>query len=216
MRARSLAFAVVLVAFAPIAARADHGALTLELSPALTWWPSMGPSVGSGPGVSGTTAGGLVGVRYALRNDIELTASGFYEVPATFTNPGTTVTTDSGPFTGTLTATTSRWGALFGARWVHGLVWRWFVGGEVGWAQQSFAKLDLINVSDPANPHSYGLGLADQTRTAFVFSPLAGVEWQFADRWSVSFTPRVQVMLGGVGSVAIVLPVSVGYSWYGF
>ena len=215
MRARSLAFAVVLVAIAPIAARADHGALTLELSPALTWWPSMEPAVGSGPGVSGTTAGGLAGVRYALRNDVELTASGFYEVPATFTNPGTTVTTDAGPFTGTLTATTTRWGALFGARWVHGLVWRWFVGGEIGWAQQSFTKLDLINVSDPANPHSYGLGLADRTRASFVLSPLAGVEWQLADHWNVAVTPRVQVMLGGVGRVAVVLPLSVGYSWYG-
>lgn len=94
-------------------------------------------------------------------------------------------------------------------------MWRWFVGGEIGWAQQSFTKLDLINVSDPANPHSYGLGLADRTRASFVLSPLAGVEWQLADHWNVAVTPRVQVMLGGVGRVAVVLPLSVGYSWYG-
>jgi len=94
-------------------------------------------------------------------------------------------------------------------------VWRWFVGGELGWAQQSFTRLDLVNVSDPSNPQSYGLGLADRSRGAFVLSPLAGVEWQFADHWSVAIAPRVQVMLGGVGQVAVVLPVSVGYSWYG-
>jgi hypothetical protein len=215
MRA-SLALATVLAAFAPGGALADRGALTLELSPALTWWPSMGPSVGSGDGVSGTTAGGLVGVRYALRNDLDLTAAGFYEAPADFTNPGTTVDTAAGPLTGTLTARTSRWGALVGARWVHGLVWRWFVGAEIGWSQQSFTELDLIDVSDPSNPQSFGLGLADRSQGAFVLSPLAGVEWQFADHWSVAIAPRVQVMLDGVGRVGVVLPVSVGYSWYGW
>jgi len=216
MRVRALATAVLAAAFAPAVARADRGALTLELSPALTWWPSMGPAVGRGPGVNGTTAGGLASVRYALRNDLELTVSGFYEAAADFTNPGTSVGTDAGPLTGTLTARTSRWGALLGARWVHGLVWRWFVGGELGWAQQSFSRLDLINVSDPANPDSFGLGLADRTRGALILSPLAGVEWQFADHWTVAVTPRVQVMVGGAGTVAVVLPVSVGYSWYGF
>jgi hypothetical protein len=214
MRVQSLVAAAVLVAV-PAGARADRGALTLELSPARTWWPRMGSSVGSGSGVNGTTAGGLLGIRYALRHDLELTVSGFYEAPADFTNPNTTSGTDAGPLTGTLTARASRWGALLGGRWVHGLVWRWFVGGELGWAQQTFTKLDLVNVSDPSNPQSYGLGLADRSRGALIISPLAGVEWQFVDHWSVAVTPRVQVMLGGVGRVAVVVPVSVGYSWYG-
>jgi hypothetical protein len=95
-----------------------------------------------------------------LRNDLELTVAAFYEAPADFTNPGTTVDTAAGPLTGTLTARTSRWGALLGARWVHGLVWRWFVGAEIGWSRQSFTELDLIDVSDPSNPQSFGLGLA--------------------------------------------------------
>jgi hypothetical protein len=211
----SLVVFFTLAATVPAVARADRGALTLELSPALAWWPSMGPSLGSGPGVKGTTAGGLIGVRYGLRHDLDLTASGFYEAAADFTNPGTTVDTQAGPLAGTLTARTSRWGALVGARWVHGLALRWFVGGEIGWAQQTFTKLDLISVSDPANPHSFGLGLADRSKGALVLSPLAGVEWQFADRWSVAFTPRVQVLVGGVGRVGFVLPVSVGYSLYG-
>ncbi len=215
MRARSLAVATVLAALAPVSARADRGALTLELAPVLTWWPSVGPAVGSGSGVNGTTGGGLVGVVYALRNDLEFTASGFYERPANFTYPGTTVGTEAGPLTGTLTARTSRWGLLAGGRWVHGLVWRWFVGGELGWVQESFTQVDLINVSDPSNPQSYGLGLADSTSGAFVISPLAGIERQFKDHWSLAFTPRVQVMLGGVGEIGVVLPVSVGYSWYG-
>ncbi len=214
MRAKTFAIVAGLVAIAPRSAQADRGALTVELAPVITWWPSMGPAVGSGSGVNGTTGGGLIGIRYALRNDLEFTASGFYERPADFTTPGTTVDTEAGPLTGTLTARTSRWGLLAGGRWVHGLVWRWFVGGELGWLQESFTQMDLINVSDPSNPQSFGLALADRTGGAFVISPLAGVEWQFKDHWSLAFTPRVQVMVGGVGKVGVVLPVSVGYSWY--
>lgn len=214
---RRQAFAIaLLVLLAPATALADRGALTVELAPALTWWPAWGPPVGSGPGVSGAAAGGLVGVRYALRHELELTANGFYEVPAEFTNPGTTVGSAAGPLTGTTRATVSRWGVLLGARWVRGLAWRWFVGGEVGWAQQRLSRLDHIDVSDPSNPQSFGLGLADRTSNALVLSPLAGIEWQFADRWSVTLTPRVQVMVGGVSQVAVVVPVGVGYSWFGF
>jgi opacity protein-like surface antigen len=199
----------------PAPASADRGALTLEAGPALTWWPSMPPAVGSGAGINGSAAGGVVGVRYGLRNNLELTASGFYEAHARYTHPGVTVETDAGAFTGTLSSETSRWGLLAGARYVTGLALRFYVGAEVGWSQQSYTKLDLINVSDPSNPHSFGLGLTDRTRGALVVAPLAGVEWQVTDRWSVSCTPKVQVMLGDVGRVAVVLPLTVGYSWYG-
>jgi hypothetical protein len=171
--------------------------------------------VGTGTGVNGWTAGGLVGVRYALRNELELTLTGFYEAPATFTNPGTTVDSGPVPLTGTARASVSRWGALAGARWVQGIVWRWFLGAEVGYAQQSLSGLDLIDVSDPANPHSFGLSLPNRSEGAFVVSPLAGIEWQFADHWSAAFTPRLQVMFGGVSRVAVVLPLSIAYSWYG-
>jgi hypothetical protein len=214
MRPRTLAVAVIVAAM-PALAVADRGALTLEVSPAFTWWPAWGPPVGSGSGVSGWTAGGLLGLRYAVRNELELTATGFYEVPADFTNPGTTVDAGTVPLTGTTRATVSRWGVLLGARWVQGLVWRWFVGAELGYAQQQIKGVDLIDVSDPVNPRSFGLEFPVQNEGAFVLSPLAGIEWQFADRWSVAFTPRLQVMLGGVSRVAVVLPVSLGYSWYG-
>jgi hypothetical protein len=214
MRRADFAIALVLAA-APAIAVADRGAITVELGPALTWWPSMGPAAGSGSGVNGSSGGGVLGIRYGLRQDIELTASGFYESPARFTNPGTTIDSGGAPATGTFTAKTSRWGVLLGARWMRGLRLRWFVGGEVGLSRQTFTGLDLINVSDPSNPHSFGLGLGDRSKSALLLSPLAGVEWQLADRWSVSFTPRVQVLVGGVGTVGVVLPVSVGYSWFG-
>jgi hypothetical protein len=82
MRKRSLvaAFAAGLAtAASPGVALADRDALTLDLSPAVTWWPAWGPAVGSGSGVVGTTAGGMVGVRYALRHDLDVTVSGLYE-----------------------------------------------------------------------------------------------------------------------------------------
>lgn len=216
MRPMDLAAALA-IATAAVAgvARADQGALTLELGPALTWWPGMGPAVGSGRGVNGTSGGGMIGVRYGLRQGLDLTAAGFYEVPTRFTNPGTAINSGGAPASGTFTAETSRWGVLLGARWIHGLALRWFVGGEVGWSRQTFTRLDLVNVSDPTNPHTFGLGLADRGKSALLLSPLAGVEWQFAGRWSVAFTPRVQVLVGGVGKVGVLLPVSVGYGWYG-
>lgn len=214
MRSFGLIVAITLATLPGVAA-ADRGALTLELAPSLTWWPSIGPVTGSGAGVSATSGGGMVGLRYGLRHDLELTASGFYEAPADFTNTGTTVGTEAGPLSGTLRARASRWGALVGARWVHGLGLRWFVGGEVGLSRQAFTRVGLVYESNPGSGTRFELGIPDQTRTALVLSPLAGFEWQLADHWSVAFTPRVQVMVGGAGRVGVVLPVSVGYSWYG-
>ena len=208
--------AAIALATAPGLATADRGALTLELAPSLAWWPSMAPITGSGSGVSGTSGGGLVGLRYGLRHDLDLTASGFYEAPVDFANTGTTVGTEAGPLTGTLTARASRWGVLLGARWVHGLALRWFLGGEVGVSQQTFARVGLVYPADPGTGTMFELKFPDKTRTALVLSPLAGVEWQLPGRWSVAFAPRVQVMVGGGGRVGVVLPVSVGYSWYGF
>jgi hypothetical protein len=214
---RTIAAALVLGSLSiPAVAHADRGALTVEAGPALTWWPSLAPSIGSGAGVSGSGGGGMVGLRYGLRHDLDLTASGFYEAEARYTHTGVSVGTDAGTFTGTLTSRTGRWGALVGARYVTGLALRLFAGAEVGWVQQRYSKLDLLNVSDPSNPHSFGLGLTNRSRSGFVIAPLAGVELQVTDRWSVSVAPRVQVMIGDVGRVAVVVPVTVGSSWYGW
>ena len=62
MRSGTLLAAFFLTIAAPGVVHADRGALTLELSPALTWWPDKGPSIGSGRGVNGTSGGGLIGL----------------------------------------------------------------------------------------------------------------------------------------------------------
>jgi hypothetical protein len=216
LRSALLLLTTVLATLGPFAARADRGALTLEIGPALTWWPSLQPPVGSGPGLGGSAAGGVVGVRYALSNRVELTGTGFYEVSASYTFPGVSLTTGGETLDGTLQGTMSRWGVLAGARYVIGLVWRLHLGVEVGWSQESSTKLDLLNVSTPASPQSFGLGLTDVARNAFVIAPLAGVEWQLGDRWSLALIPRVEIGISAVTQVAVVVPLTVGYSLYVF
>jgi hypothetical protein len=100
IRTSSLVTALVLATFAPRPAVADRGALTVELGAALTWWPSLPPPVGSGPGVAGTAGGGIVGVRYGLRNDVELSLTGFYELPAEYTFSGVSLTVGAGTYAG--------------------------------------------------------------------------------------------------------------------
>jgi hypothetical protein len=210
MFARKFAWLAV-VALAPALAHADRGAFTLEAAPAATILPSA-PSQGTGASTTGSAAGAMVSARYALRNDIELAAAAFYELPASYYHGG--VELDS--LVGTMAERTDRYGAVAGVRWVRGLVWRVHVGAEVGWSHQRYWARDLIDVSDPANVHSYGLGLEDESADALVLAPVLGIEWQVTDRWTVSAMPRVQFMLGGVNRVMFVVPLSVGYSWFVF
>jgi len=213
-RVTALGVAALLVAWlAPRAAAADRGALTFEVGPALTLARSA-PSVGSAPDLAGTMGGGRVGVRYGLRHDLELSASAYWDAPARFYHSGTHVAAAGQSLQGTLAETAERYGAMAGVSLVGGYVWRYHLGLEVGWAHQRFSKRDLIDVSNPAVPASYGLGLADLERNAFVIAPRAGLEWQLTDHWSVSAIPRLEVLFGGVGRLALVVPVCVGYSWY--
>lgn len=213
---RRAILALLLTTAIPAGARADRGALTLEAGPNLTWWPRMPPAVGSGRGVAGSAGGGQLALRYGLRNDLDLSVSGFYDAEAPYSHTGVRVEAGGGAFTGTLSSRTTRWGVVVGGRYVSGLVLRFFFGGEVGWAQQRSTRLDLINLSDPANSHSFGLGLASRDQGALILAPLVGVEWQVTDRWSVGFAPRLQVLIGSAGGVAVSLPLSVGYSWFGW
>jgi hypothetical protein len=207
--------ALLLVSLVPRAAAADRGALTLEIGPAITVVRSA-PSLGSGPELTGTMGGGFVGARYGVLNSLELTAAAFWEAPAKFYHSGDRVSAAGQSLQGTLAETAGRYGILAGARFVGGYVWRYHLGVEVGWSRQRFWRRDLIDVSDPANPTSYGLGLQDVWRNALVISPLAGIEWQLGNHWSMAATPRLEVLIGGVGRLAFVLPVTMGYSWFTF
>jgi hypothetical protein len=198
---------------APRAAAADRGALTFEVGPALALVRTA-PSVGSAPSLAGTMGGGRVGVRYGLRNNLELTASAHWDAPARFYHSDARVAAAGQSLQGTLAETAQRFGAMAGMSLVGGYVWRYHLGLEVGWTRQRFTRRDLVDVSDPNAPTSYGLGLANVERNAFVVAPRAGLEWQITDHWSVSAIPRLEILFGAVGRVAFVVPVCVGYSWY--
>ncbi len=214
MRIRTAIFGVVLAALPRVAA-ADRGALTVELGPAFSIIGAS-PSQGSGSMMLATGGGGSIGARYGLSNELELAATASWEAPADYYHSGVEFGTGGTTLSGTLVERTQRYGALVGARYVRGYVWRIHLGGDIGWMRESFSHRDLLDVSDPGNVHSFGLGLQDKTEDALVIAPVAGVEWQFADHWSVSVMPRLQLLIGGANRVGLLVPVSVGYSWYLF
>jgi hypothetical protein len=122
----------------------------------------------------------------------------------------------TGAVRGTLSERTQRYGALAGFRFVQGYVWRLHLGADVGWAHESYTRRDLIDVSVPGNEHSFGLGLRDRTSDSLVLAPVAGLEWQLTDHWTVSVMPRLQFVVGGSNWLGLLVPVSVGYSLYFF
>lgn len=214
MRVRAAILSVVLAA-TPVVAAADRGALTLDLGPSLSLLNAT-PSEGAGSATLATGGGGTFGVRYALSNALELGALAVWEAPADYFHTGVAITTPTGTPKGTLAERAQRCGALAGVHYVRGYVWRLHLGAELGWIRETFTRRDLLDVSDQANVHSFGLGLPDQTTDSLVVAPVAGVEWQFADHWSVSVMPRVQFLVGGASRVGLLVPVTVGYSWFVF
>ena len=210
--ASTLLFAATIM-LPPAAAVADRGALTLEAG-GFGSMSSLPPSVGTGSRVTGTSLGGILGLRYAPTGWLELSVGGFYEAPASYFHAGTVVSNDNGDFAGTLEGRVSSWGLTAGARYVHGLVWRYFLGLEAGFARQTAEQLDLIDVTDPANPRSFGLGLADQTTTALLLVPVAGLEWVASDHITVGLSSRLQLHLGEHSTVELLVPLTFSYSWY--
>ena len=201
------------VAVAPRLALADRGAFTLDAG-GFGSVSTLPPGVGSGSQVTGTSLGGVLGLRYAPAQWLELSAGGFYEAPATYFHAGTTISNDNGLFTGTLQSHVNSWGLTVGARYVRGLVWRYFVGLEAGFSRRTASRFDLIDVSDPANPRSFGLPLADVTTTALLLSPVAGIEWAVSDHVTLGVSPRLQVHIAERSTIEFLVPVTVSYSWY--
>lgn len=214
MTFRATIAALGLVALPGVAA-ADRGALTLELGPALSMTRAP-PSQGSGATIVATGGGGTIGVRYALSNELELAATGLWERPADYFHSGVEFGTTTGTVSGTLAERAQRYGGLAGLRYVRGFVWRLHLGAEVGWLHETFTRRDLLDVSDPGNVHSFGLGLQDRATDSLLLAPVVGIEWQLADHWSVTALPRLQIPIGGATGIGVVVPVTLGYSWYVF
>ncbi len=192
----------------PDHASADRGAFTLEGGPSGRFG-SMPPSTGTGNSVTGTAGGGTLGVRFALANRVELHARGFYDAPATLVPQPVTLRNDHGA----LAQDVSRWGAAAGVRYImSGLVWRIPVGVELGWAHMRMTNRFLANATDGTR---LGPDLGDASRDQLLVAPFLGLEWQATDHLSFSVLPRLEFLAGKQSTVGVVIPLMVGWSWYG-
>jgi hypothetical protein len=213
--AKLMILAVLAVsAVSPVPARADRSALTLEGGASFVA-TRLSPSPGTGDAVLGSLGGAELRVRYALTNRFEVQATGFWNLSASFVNTSVRATAGAGPVTGDLRRDVGRLGASVGARFIAiGSVWRVPVGLDAGWLQTRFEKQDLLDRSDPQNPVSFGLRIESSHSDRLFVAPFAGVEWLASDHFSVSVLPRLELPIGGSSSPALVIPFTIGWSWY--
>ena len=198
----------------PRGALADRGAFSLE-GGALVSGTQVPPGLGTGDSQFGSLGGAILGGRYALRNDVEITASAAWFEKVSFYNDNTTVVQNGSSFPGQLQSRVGRISAGVGADYVLGTVWRIHAGGELGWSQITFDQMDLIDVSDPANPHSFGLNLGSRTVNAIFLAPRVGLEWAATDHLSFAITPRLELLFSEPRMTAFTIPITASYSWYG-
>lgn len=207
---RFLSFSLLLSA----AALADRGALTVDVAGGGV--ATAVPALHAAPSKSTLSfdASIWLGGRYALSNLLEVTASGFFEPPATVFQNDVQLVTGSGTYPGTTRHQFLRFGAQAGLRLVLGMRFRFHLGLEAGWCQKAYSKLQHFDVSNPEAAVDYGLSLPDESHANLVVSPLLGIEWVTGDSWSLSLLPRAQVMLGNAFSWAIIVPLQFSWSWY--
>lgn len=203
---------VGLLLLAPAGALADRGALTLEAGGSVSAL-RLSPPVGSGASVQGTTAGAELRVRYALTNSLELTLGGSWTAPSRYYHDGVTMVDAFGDHYGQLQSTATRWAVMGGARWVRGTVWRFVAGAEAGLTVSSFTRVSFLDLTGGGAGAS--MTLSDSSATQVTVAALAGVEWNITDRLAVAVVPRVEALLGTPTALAVVLPLSVSFSWYG-
>lgn len=198
----------------PDVARADRGALTLDLGTGVTAFALRPPYAESGSTGWSFALSVAFGLRYGLTNQLELTLGGFYDLPTHVTHAGASIpTVDSGTFTGTLEYELSGFGVLAGVRYVTGFIVRVSVSAELGWNHRSSSGLELRDPSRPGVP-DFGLGLHDLALDSLIVQPGVGVEWAFADHWSASLLLRVTALLGPDPAFGASGSVVISYEWF--
>ena len=195
-------------------ASADRGALTVDVGGGMTALRLGTPFARPQVAVNGFAPTVWLGGRYALTNEVEFGVAGFFEPPVTYWHHGVTVPTERGAFPGTLTHRMHRYGALVGARYLHGMVWRLTVGLDLGWSRRSYSGFLHLDPSSPAGPIDYELDLPAFRTDNVVLAPVAGIEWAAGDHWSISLLPRLELLLGPDPTVALTVPLTLSWSWY--
>jgi len=196
------------------AAQAERGAVSVDVGWGVALNNVRAPYARGSPSQVGSSFVTSLGFRYALTNAFELGAAAFYEPPTTFTHTDAQVSSPGGLLPGTLSERTQQFGLLARARFVHGFIWRFVAGSDVGFAIRTFSNVEHYNVSDPSSgPRSYGLTLADTSQKALLLAPSAGIEW-VGDHFTIGLVPRVEVLLGNTSTWALSLPLTLSWSWY--
>jgi hypothetical protein len=197
----------VLLFAAPV--HADRGALSLDLGTGAAGLSLAAPYASSGGNMFAADFEVMLGLRYAVTNEFELTFAGFYETPATYTHADVSVLLPDSdrPFTGNLSHSLYLFGVVGGVRYVNGSVWKLVVGLEAGWSHRSYSGFQATGSLAIVPLHHF---VTDNT----VFQPLLGVEWAFADHWSASLLPRFSVLIGPDSTIGVSLMLSISYSWF--
>ncbi len=187
-------------------ARADRGALSLDLSAGAAGLSLPAPyTLGEGTTV-GVGFEAMVGLRYAVINELEFSVAAYYEPSVGYTHDDVTVVTSGGDFTGTLTNSLHLFGVVGGVRYVNGSVWKLVAGLEVGWCHRAYSGIQFSGMTSFALPNFPTDNL--------VLQPLLGVEWAFADHWSASLLPRFTLLIGPDPTLGASVLLSISYSWF--
>jgi hypothetical protein len=185
--------------------RADRGALTLDLGAGAAGLRLPAPYASSGGTLLAADFEAMLGLRYAVTNELEFSVASFFEPRLSYTHddvkiPGYT-------FSGSLTHALYVFEAVGGIRYVVGSVWRLVLGLEGGWSHRSYTRFQPTGLLDGFSFPAFGTD-------NIVVQPLIGVEWAFADHWSASLIPRFTVLIGPDATVGVSLMLSISYSWF--
>lgn len=218
------AFFVLVAVFAlSTEARADRGALTLDLGGGATILMLPAPYAPDSPPLPTSTWLSRLGLRYAISDEFEVAFSGFFEPRVTAFHHGVTVDTSQpgfpgpdagrGSFRGTLTHNVQRLGATLGARYVLGSIFRWHLGADLGWSLRTYGDFTHIDTRD-GGARSHGIRIEDFSASSLIVAPIVGLEWAFHDKWSVSIMPRMEILMGPNPMIAFSIPIMLSTSWY--
>jgi hypothetical protein len=189
-------------------AMADRGALSLDISLGAAALSLPAPYASSGGNILAADFEAMLGLRYAVTNELEFTLAGYFEPNVSYTHNNVTLTQVAyGSTTGNLTHSLSTYGIVAGIRYVRGAVWKLVVGLEGGWNHRTYSGIQFVFAGNQA-------ALPGFPTDNIVLQPLLGVEWAFADHWSASLLPRFSFLIGPDSTVGASLMLGISYSWF--
>jgi hypothetical protein len=78
----------------------------------------------------------------------------------------------------------------------------------------TYSEFQHIDVAGLDGATDFGLALPAFNTDNVLLAPSVGLEWSGGDHWSFSLVPRAHFLLGPEPTFAIVVPLTVSWSWY--